>query len=136
MRPPSRAFWNGREAPCGSADRRARYLVRSLPKECCQCCHVLHHVTVPVLPRETFKAMLSVKPAFFMRKPKSRIIVTLKKSCAPYHSAGREHTPFAITPHTHNDLRQYFLHNFYFKLQRMLHTLMNLYLNRSARDQG
>lgn len=37
---------------------------------------------------------------------------------------------------THKHWRQHFLHDFYFKLQRMLHTLMNLYLNRSARDQG
>lgn len=48
--------------------------------------------------------------------------------------SSRQQKPFTIIPH--NDSRQYFLHNFYFKLQRMLHTLMNLYLNRSARDQG
>lgn len=79
--------------------------------------------------------MLSVKPAFFMRKPKSRIIVTLRK-VVPHTTALGESTHHSLSLHTHNDLRQYFLHNFYFKLQRMLHTLMNLYLNRSARDQG
>lgn len=52
---------------------------------------------------------------------------------------GRGHLPDSSTRRplplpTDNDSRWYFLHNFYFKLQRMLHTLMNL--NRSARDRG
>lgn len=82
------------------------------------------------------------------RKPKERVLPRVPAATLPPAEAtgGRSaaggrgtHLKGAHAlhhPSAHRRWRQHFLHNFYFKLQRMLHTLMNLYLNRSARDQG